>query len=76
MATIFKSQKDLAYALIEVIDKYWGFQLEDEELVNQLKDLCDKNQNLLFKENQYTTMIRQRLGAKRLNLLTYILKNK
>ncbi|MDU5082836.1 TIGR04540 family protein [uncultured Tissierella sp.] len=74
MITYFKNQSDLSNALISVIDKYWALQINEEEFITYLKQVAENNEEMLFKNNGYTTIVKQKLGIKRLNLLEKILK--
>lgn len=73
MITYFKNQNDLAEALRDVIDKYWALQLIESEFIEYLKQVAKNNQELLYKDNDYTTVVKQKLGIKRLKLLNKIL---
>lgn len=73
MVTYFKSQKDLAEALIRLIDSYWSYELKDDELISQLNDYLVKNREKLFDGNDYTSVIKQRLGKRRIELLNKVL---
>ncbi len=75
MITYFKNQNDIAEALKDVIDKYWAMEVVEEEFIQYLKDVAKNNQELLYKDNDYTTVVKQKLGIKRLGLLTKILNN-
>lgn len=74
MITYFKSQKDLADSLITVIDTYWRLEITEQELIDYLHSVYKKNKDkIINKENEPTSVIKQRLGKKRLNLTTQIL---
>lgn len=72
MVTYYKNQISLAHALIDIIDKYWAEELSEEAMISSLSELIDKNQDKLLVDNEYTSIIKQRLGKKRLDLLTKI----
>jgi len=73
--TYYKNQIDLANSLKNIIDKYWAMEVDEEEFIKYLKQVAEKNKDLLYKEGDYTTTVRQKLGVKRLGLLTKILEN-
>ncbi|NLN14317.1 MAG: TIGR04540 family protein [Tissierellia bacterium] len=75
MITYYKNQIDLANSLKNIIDKYWAMEVDEEEFIKYLKQVAEKNKDLLYKEGDYTTTVRQKLGVKRLGLLTKILEN-
>jgi len=73
MITYFKSQKDLAEALIKIIDDYWSDELGEDTLVVQINELVDKNSEKVFKLGLFTSVLTQRLGKRRIELLNKIL---
>ena len=72
MVTYYKNQISLAHALIDIIDKYWAEELSEEAMISSLSELIEKNKEKLFQDDDYTSIIKQRLGKKRLDLLTKI----
>lgn len=75
MITYFKSQKELAKALISIIDQYWDNQLNEDLLIKQTNEIIDKNIEKVFLDNEYTSILAQRLGKQRIQLLDKILKH-
>ena len=73
MVTYFKSQKDLAVALIRLIDNYWNYELDEESLINQINEFTSKNKEKLIVNGDYTSVLKQRLGKRRVELLNKIL---
>jgi len=73
MVTYFRNQSDFAFALIEIIDSYWADKINEKELFSKVVELVDKNPEKTFRENHYTSIIKQRLGKKRIGLLDKIL---
>lgn len=74
MITYFKNQSDLAEALKDEIDKYWAMELIESEFIEYLKQVAKNNQELLYKDDDYTTVVKQKLGIKRLGLLSKVLE--
>ena len=72
MVTYYKNQISLAHALIDIIDKYWAEELSEEAMISSLSELIEKNKEKLFQDDDYTSIIKQRLGKKRLDLLTKV----
>jgi len=76
MITYFKSQKDLASKLIEVIDSYWGQQISESDFIDYLKTVYKNNTDkFIASDGELTSVIKQRLGKKRANLIIQILNN-
>ena len=74
MITYFKSQKDLANALINLIDSYWGSEINEELFLDRINEIVSKNNEKVYSDNEYTSVIRQRLGKRRIELLDKVLK--
>lgn len=75
VVTFFKSQKDLAEALIVLIDSYWKNELKEDLLVSQLSELVMKNSEKVYLDDRYTSVLKQRLGKRRIELMNKILKH-
>jgi uncharacterized protein (TIGR04540 family) len=76
MITYFKSQKDLATKLIEVIDSYWSQQISESDFIDYLKTVYKNNTDkFIASDGELTSVIKQRLGKKRANLIIQILNN-
>lgn len=76
MITFFKNQNDLAETLKNIIDKYWAMEVDEDEFIEYLRQVAKNNEELLYKSGDYTTVVKQKLGIKRLGLLEKILGNR
>lgn len=74
MITYFKNQIDLAESLRAVIDKYWALKIDENELIRFVRQVKENNIELLYKNDDYTTIVKQKLGIKRMRLLDKILR--
>lgn len=74
MITYFKSQKDLAKALVKLIDSYWYAEINEQLFLKRINEIVSKNTEKLYSEKDYTSVIKQRLGKRRIELLDKILK--
>ncbi len=63
----------MAEALKTVIDDYWKMKVEEKDLINYITQVSENNKDILFKGGEYPLLIRQRLGIKRLRLVSKIL---
>jgi len=63
----------VAEALKTVIDDYWKMKVEEKDLINYITQVSENNKDILFKGGEYPLLIRQRLGIKRLRLVSKIL---
>ena len=69
MITFYKSQKDVAQALKLLIDDYWEQKIREEDFINRLNQIIANNQDMVFKDNDFTSQVKQRLGKKRMKLI-------
>jgi len=76
MVTYFKSQRDFAKALISLIDIYWENEISEPEFINRLRELASKNEEKLFGSEDYNSIVKQRLGKRRIELLNKVLTDK
>jgi len=76
LITFFKNQNDLAETLKNIIDKYWAMEVDEDEFIEYLRQVAKNNEELLYKSGDYTTVVKQKLGIKRLGLLEKILGNR
>jgi uncharacterized protein (TIGR04540 family) len=63
----------VAEALKTVIDDYWKMKVEEKDLINYITQVSENNKDILFKNDEYPLLIKQRLGTKRLRLVSKIL---
>lgn len=73
MITYFKSQRDLAEALNKYIDDYWAMKISEPDLIDYLKQVYENNKDKILRENEITSVVKQRLGKKRLELIIKIM---
>lgn len=71
-----RTQNDLADIIIDRIDKYWKMELHESLLIDEVMTLISTNEDLFYKDGQYTAIIRHKLGKKRLMLVEKILREK
>lgn len=76
MVTYFKSQKDFAKALISLVDGYWEDEVNESDFIERVRELAYKNEEKLFGCEDYSSIIKQRLGKRRIELLNKVLTNK
>lgn len=73
MHTYYKNQKDLAAAMKILIDDYWSTKLSEKKLKKSLNQLYENNKEKIIRDGDVTAIITQRLGKKRLELLSKVL---
>lgn len=74
LRTYFKNQLDLALTLRDVIDRYWRMEIKEDEFINYIRQVDENNKEKLYKDEDYTSIVKQKLGAKRLDLIDKIIK--
>ncbi len=74
MITYFKNQRDLATSIASSIDAYWNQKMSESELTEYIKQVVQNNSEKLYKDHEFTSVAKQRIGKKRLELLCKIIK--
>ncbi|WP_431810631.1 TIGR04540 family protein [Lysinibacillus capsici] len=69
----YRTQRELAVALNQLIDSYWADQLKEDELDTYVKKLYENNNDKLLKNNEYTKVVIQQCGKRRLAIVSKIL---
>lgn len=68
-----KTQRELAATIKVVIDGYWNDEISENTMIKIIKDLYRFNSNKFIKDDEYTKIIYQQCGKRRLNVVTKIL---
>lgn len=71
--TFYKSQKEVAGALNNIIDQYYKNIINESSLKKLTLSIIRNNYRKVYKSNRYTTVISQRCGKRRLELLERII---
>lgn len=69
----YRTQRDLACALNHVVDTYWDNGMEDEQLIQVIKEINENNPDKLLKDNNFTKVVQQQCGKRRLEVVGKIL---
>ena len=72
----YRTQREVASIVNEIIDDYWADKLTDKELEEQILMIYRNNEDKIIKNNDYTTIIRQQCGKNRLAIVSKITKNR
>lgn len=70
----YRTQRDLATALNKLVDAYWQEQIKEQELIEGVKNMYENNQGKFMKNNQFTKVIQQQCGKRRLVVVERILE--
>lgn len=71
----YRTQRELAIVLNEIIDAYWVDKLTDKELEEIILMIYRNNEDRIIKNNEYTTIIKQQCGKNRLSIVSRITKS-
>ena len=69
----YRTQREVAAVINEIVDDYWVDKLSDEELEENVKMIYENNQDKIIKNKDYTTIIRQQCGKNRLAVVSKII---
>lgn len=70
----YRTQRELAVAINDLIDSYWKEQIDEQQLIRSIKDIHQNNPGKLLKGNQFTTIVQQQSGKRRLQVVERILE--
>ena len=69
----YRTQREVASVINEIVDDYWVDKLTDKELEEDVKMIYENNQDKIIKNNDYTTIIKQQCGKNRLAVVSKII---
>ncbi|WP_234396944.1 TIGR04540 family protein [Bacillus massiliglaciei] len=69
----YKTQRELAVAFNEIIDAYWDNTLNENELISKINGIYMNNKSKVIRSNEFTTVLRQQCGKRRLEVVERIL---
>ena len=72
--TFYKNQSEVAKAIMKLVDSYWSNQINEFTFIESIKKIEKNNDHLLYKDGDYSTILRQKCGKRRLEVITRILK--
>lgn len=71
----YKNQVEVAKAMNDLIDKYWKDEIKENILFQGISKIISNNENKIIKNGTYTTIIQQRCGKRRLEIIDTIVKS-
>ncbi|CEG27134.1 TIGR04540 family protein [Bacillus sp. B-jedd] len=72
----YRTQRDLATALNQLVDAYWEEKIKEDELIEGVKRMYENNPDKLIKNNVFTKVVQQQSGKRRLAVVDKILEFK
>ena len=72
--TFFNTQAELADELKKIINLYKEGNYEEDAFIESIKEIVEKNKELIYKGEGYAIGIERKLGKKRLSLIERVIK--
>lgn len=72
----YRTQREVAAVINEIVDEYWVDNLTDEELEENIIMIYKNNQRKIIKNDDFTTILKQQCGKNRLAVVSKITKNR
>lgn len=69
----YRTQRDVAVAINQLVDAYWEEKIIEQKLIEGIKDIHKNNYEKLVKENEFTKVVQQQCGKRRLVIVDRIL---
>lgn len=69
----YRTQRDLATALNQLVDAYWKEEISEQKLILGIKEIHVNNEEKLMKDNDFTKVVQQHCGKRRLVIVERIL---
>lgn len=70
----YRTQRDVATAVNQLVDAYWEEKIIEQKLIDSIKDIHRNNQEKLMKNNEFTKVVQQQCGKRRLVIVERILE--
>ncbi|WP_306822134.1 TIGR04540 family protein [Mesobacillus foraminis] len=74
MKLFYKTQRELAVSLNGIVDSYWNNELNEDTLIKRVNEVYINNPSKMLKEGDFTTVLRQQCGKRRLEVIERIIK--
>ena len=71
----YRTQREVAAVINEIVDEYWVDNLTDEELEENIIMIYKNNQRKIIKNDDFTTILKQQCGKNRLAVVSKIIGN-
>lgn len=69
----YRTQREVAIAVNNIINAYWEEVITEEELINNLEALYINNEKKIVKNNDFTTVLKQQCGKRRLEIVDRVI---
>ncbi len=72
----YKTQREVAAVINRLVDSYWEDEIDKELFMEKLLRLYSNNSSKIIKNDNFTTIIQQTCGKRRLEVVGKILLDK
>ena len=69
----YKTQRELAEVINQIIDGYWEDGISEENMMQQIRALYGNNESKFVKYDNFTTILKQQCGKRRLEVVQKVL---
>ncbi|MBP1153941.1 MULTISPECIES: TIGR04540 family protein [unclassified Paenibacillus] len=69
----YKTQRELAMAINEIIDAYWDDNVSEDLLKKNIANMYKNNPQKILKQAEFTTILKQQCGKRRLEVVERVL---
>lgn len=69
----YRTQREVAAVINELVDAYWSNKIEEELFVEKILRLYSDNESKITKNGAFTTIVAQTCGKRRLEIIQKIL---
>lgn len=69
----YKNQTQLSIAINQIIDLYLNNNIDEEFMIKGIRTIFENNKSKIIKEDDYTKVIKQKCGKRRLHIVSKII---
>lgn len=71
----YRTQRELAEVINHIIDSYWENGKNEKEMIDNLTMLYDNNTTKFIRNNDFTTILKQQCGKRRLEVVDKVIEH-
>lgn len=71
-----KNQREVAQTINDVIDSYWNANTSEQDMISIIKKIYENNADKIIKDGDFTKVLQQQCGKKRLDVISKIIEVK
>lgn len=69
----YKTQREIAEVINKIVDGYWNDNISEDEMIYKIKSIYINNLSKLIKDNDFTTILKQQCGKRRLEVVEKVI---